>query len=312
MHRLSAAFEGGAHHLDGLEVAADGCKRGDLCDVRNVRRGVRLEVDRGLHHVVGADHPADSPSGHRIGLCDAVHDDALVGHLRHEGRHRRKRVGAIGEMFVDLVGDHPDAVVGGPLADGGDLLGRVHRAAGVVGRDEQQNLGARCLRALELFHRHSETHLFGGVDDDGDSARKDDGFGIGRPVRRGTDDLVTRVAQRRERDEHRVLAAIRHQHLTRLAVESAVALGLHRDRLAQFGQAGRGRVAVVLHLVAGLCRSLDDVGGRRKVRFPRAETDDVLTLGLQRLRLGVDGQRCGLCDCGEAGRNPRFCWGGHG
>ena len=45
----------------------------------------------------------------------------------------------------------------------------------------------------------------------------------------------------------------------------------------------------------------DDVRGGREVRFARPEPDDVLALGLQRLGLGVDGQRRRLRDRCEQG-----------
>ena len=91
---------------------------------------------------VGPDHPAHPPAGHGVGLGHAVHDDARVGQLGHERRHRGELVVAVGEVLVDLVGDHPDAVLDRPPADGLDLVGRVDGAARVVGRHEQQHLRA--------------------------------------------------------------------------------------------------------------------------------------------------------------------------
>ena len=73
---VPAALERGAHLGDGVEVAADGRERGALRDVRDVRRRVRLQVDRGGDDVARADHPADAPSRHRVRLGDAVQDDA--------------------------------------------------------------------------------------------------------------------------------------------------------------------------------------------------------------------------------------------
>jgi hypothetical protein len=62
-------------------------------------------------------------------------------------------------------------------------------------------------------------------------------------------------------------------------------------------------------MVAGVAGRLDggddDVLGRGEVGLTGAEPDDVLSLGLQRLRPGVDGERRRLCDRGCPLRNAR-------
>ncbi len=174
-----------------------------------------LEVGRRLDHVVRADHPADAPPGHRVGLGDTVDDDALVGEVGHERRHRRELVRTVREVLVDLVGDHPDPVLDRPLADRFDGGRRIHRTRRVVGADEQQDLRARCTRRVELLDRDLEAALGVGVDHDRDAAGQRDRLRIRRPVRRGADDLVARIAQRGERRVHRVLAAVGDEHLRR-------------------------------------------------------------------------------------------------
>ena len=84
------------------------------------------------------------------------------------------------------------------------------------------------------------------------------------------------------------------------AVEAGVPLGLGGDGLPQLGQAGGGRVAVVLRVAAGRDGRLDDVLRGREVRLAGAEADDVLARGLQRLGLGVDGQGGRLGDGADA------------
>src|SRR2546430_11640443 len=49
----------------------------------------------------------------------------------------------VGQVLVDLIGDHPDAVLDRPAADRLDLLRRVDRAGRVGRRAVQQRLGAR-------------------------------------------------------------------------------------------------------------------------------------------------------------------------
>ena len=148
---LAAPVEGDLHLLHRGQVAADRGERGPLGDVGDVGGGVRLQVGGGLDQVGRADHPADPPAGHRVGLGDAVDDDAVVGEERAEHRHRAGVDAVVDEVLVDLVGQHPQLVVLDPLADGPDLVGGVDGAGGVGRRDEQQHLGALGARGLELL-----------------------------------------------------------------------------------------------------------------------------------------------------------------
>ena len=110
-------------------------------------------------------------------------------------------------------------------------------------------------------------------------------FGIGGPVRRGQDDLVAGVEQRLERVVDRVLPAVGHDDLARFDHVARVAGGLRRDRGAQLGEPGRGRVLVVARVGTRSGGRVDDVRRRREVGLAGTEADDVLARGLQRLRL---------------------------
>ncbi len=136
--------------LDGGQVPAHRCQRGHLGDVGDVRGRVRLQVGRCLDDVVGADHPADPPAGHRVGLGDAVDHDAAVGEVGHEDRHGGELRVAVDQMLVDLVRDDPEAVLKGPFTDRLDLGGRVHGAGGVGGGHEDEHLGALGAGRLQL------------------------------------------------------------------------------------------------------------------------------------------------------------------
>ena len=114
---------------------------------------MRLQVGGALDDVLRADHPANPPAGHGVGLGDAVDDDAAVGDLGHERGHRREGGVAVDEVLVDLVGHDPEPVLDGPAPDRLDLLGRVDRAGRVRGRDEDEHLGARGAGRLELLDR---------------------------------------------------------------------------------------------------------------------------------------------------------------
>src|SRR5690606_21241059 len=83
-------------------------------------------------------------------------------------------------------------------------------------------------------------------------------------------------------------------------LEPAVAAGLLGDRLAQRGQASGGRVAVVLGVEHGGGCCLHDVLRSAEVGLTRRVADDGSALGLQRFGLGVDLERCGLCDGGDS------------
>ena len=172
----------------------------------------------GLDHVVRADHPADPPARHRVGLGDAVEDDALLARGRARAwRIERELVRAVGQVLVDLVGDHPHAALDGPLADRLGLGRRVHRAGRVVGADEQDRLGAVGVRRFELVDGDLEVGLVVGVDHHRRAVGERDRLGVGGPVRRRADHLVARVAEHGERREHGVLAAVGDEHLPALA-----------------------------------------------------------------------------------------------
>ena len=181
------------------------------------------------------------------------------------------------------------------------LLGCVHRAGRVRGGHEEQHLGAVGARRLELLDR-DEVALVGAREDvDLTAARELDGLGVRGPVRRGHEHLVALVEQHLERLVHGLLAAVGDDDLAGADLEAGVAQGLRRDRLAQLGQARRGRVAVVPRVARGHEGGLDDVIGRGEVGLACRVRDDRATLGLEGLRLGVDLERRGLGDGGDTG-----------
>ena len=96
------------------------------------------------------------------------------------------------------------------------------------------------------------------------------------------------------------------QDLARTAADQGAGEGC--SILAEAQAAGRGRWGRRWQGRAGqslLFTVLLDVKGRSASTLPlllglaSAEADDILTLRLQRLGLGVDGQGCGFRDCGE-------------
>src|SRR6185312_14497420 len=82
---------------------------------------------------------------------------------------------------------------------------------------------------------------------------------------------------------------------------------LRGDRLPQFGQAGRRRVAEVVLVAQGLGRGIHDELRRGEVRLAGGVRDDGLALGLQGLRLRVDLESRRLGDRGQfAGQGCAF------
>ena len=121
---LAAAVEGGAHLGDrgrGRRTPRPARRAGDTLATFDV--AWRLEVGGRLDDVGRADHPPDPPAGHGVGLGHAVEHDAAC--RRSSGTSagiERELVVAVGEVLVDLVGDHPDAVLDGPAPDRLDLV----------------------------------------------------------------------------------------------------------------------------------------------------------------------------------------------
>ena len=193
----------------------------------------------------------------------------------------------------------------------GDLVRRVDRPGRVGRRHEEQDLGPVGARRLQVRHRGQVAGVLVGQHRPHHAARQRDGLGVGRPVGGGHQDLVARVEQGGERLVHRLLAAVGHQHLAGFHPVARVPSGLGRDRLAELGQAGGGGVLVETRLLARPLGGLDDVTGRREVRLPGAEADDRPARRLQRLGLGVHGQRGGFGDsgdaCGDSGWHGLHC-----
>ena len=222
---------------------------------------------------------------------------AISGVCDRDGRELRV---AVDQVLVDLVGDHPQVVGRGPPADLGDLLRRVHRAGRVGRRHEQQQLGPAGAGRLQVLDAGQVAGALIGQDRPDDAAREGDGLGVGGPVRGRHQHLVARVEQGGERLVHGLLAAVGDQDLAGLDLVAGISRGLGRDRRPELGQAGRGGVLVEPRLGARALRGLDDVAGGREVRFAGPEADDRPARRLERLGLGVHGQRGGFGDSGDA------------
>jgi hypothetical protein len=207
---------------------------------------------------------------------------------------------AVDEMFVDLVGDDPDVVLHGPLADGFDLVSRIDSAGRVRRRHEHERLGLVCASSFELVDRRPEAVGRGGEHRHGDTASEGDGLRIRGPIGSREDHFVAGVQQRGEGVVDRMLAAVGHQDVGRRALEAAVAQGLGGKCFLELGLAADGAVFVVDRVAAGFDRGLDDVGRRREVGLTGAEADDVLACCPKGLCLVGNGKGCRRGDGADA------------
>ena len=221
----------------------------------------------------GPTPPTYTPSRHRIRLGDAVHDQGSRGQIRHglpEGRE-----GDVVEMRVDLVDEDQDArVTLQHPRESVQFLGRVDRPRGIGGRVQHDPPCRRRDRRVQPLRRDLESLGHRAGHDDGGPAGQADDVGVAGPVGSRHDHLLPGV----ERGEHGVrddlLGAGRHDDLR---AGHPAAIG---DRVAQGGRA-EGRGVAGLPGQRGPMRRLDDVGGRREVRLPGGQGDDIAPLGAQ-------------------------------
>ena len=254
---------------------------------------MRLQGRRRGGHRGRGDDPADAPSGHGVGLGDAVDHHAALGGGGGDHRKRHVLVIVVGEVLVDLVGHHPDAVLGRPVPDRRDLLRGVHAACGVGRGDEYQQLGARRPRRFQLLDRDAVAAVHAGVHDHRSRSGQCHRLGVAGPVRSGQDDLVAGIQQCQQGVVDGVLATRGDDHLLRRDIEAGVPQRLGGNGLAQLRKPRRRGVAVVAVLTAGSDRGLHDVRRRREVGLSGTEADNRLPRCAQRLGFGVgaDGGR---------------------
>ena len=136
-------------------------------------------------------------------------------------------------MLVDLIGDYPQTVVGGPGADCLNFRGGVDGAGWIRGRDEYEHRRSGRPSCFQLFDGCAVARRFVGGNLHWDTARKGDRLRIGRPIGRGEQHLIARIQQGCEGVVESLLAAIRDKHLIGSDLPSRIAERLLGDRLLQ-------------------------------------------------------------------------------
>ena len=213
---------------------------------------------------------ADAPSGHAVGLREPVHRQGTRVQIGRDLRHRRKRLVAVDDVLVDVVGEHPNVRVAAQhLGEPFQILRRVERAGRVAGIVEDQPLRLRGECPLELLGRQPERVRPRGRDHHRRTAREQHHVGVAHPERRGDDDLVVGVERRGEGVVDDLLAAVAHQHLVGGIAQCVLAIELAADGLAQLGDAGERRVFRLPLDDGAHRRDLDVVRGVEVPALPR-------------------------------------------
>jgi hypothetical protein len=177
-----------------------------------------------------------------------------------------------GEVLVDLVGDDDEVVFDREPGDAGPLLRVEDHAGRVVRAVQQHHLGTRRDQAGQAVEVDAEV---GRAQGDGHShaAGHLEAGDVGVVVRLEAEHLVAGVDEGQQRCGDRLGRAGRHENLARRVVLEAVEAALMvRDRIAQLGDPGAGRVLVS----AGPQRvhgSVDDHGRAVGVGESLAEID---------------------------------------
>ena len=193
-------------------------------------------------------------------------------------------------MLVHIVGHHVHVrMLHQHVGERLELGARIGSATRVGRRVEQNPLGLRRDRTLELLRRHLEAARHAGDDFHRLAAGEQHHFGIAHPIRRRDDHFIAGVQRRHERVVQHLLAAGANGDLARLVVEPVLALELLDDRVLELGDAVDVRVFRSLSAFDRLDRRLLDVVGRVKIRLAGTKADHVAAGQFERARLVRDG-----------------------
>ena len=299
-HDRPALVEFGDHGGDRILRAGERREPGVLRRRVDARPGVDGELADVVVETLRPHRIAHAPPGHGVGLRPAVEQDQPVADLGI-GEQRDVREPVVGHLPVDLVGEDRDVGKARQPFDqrvdlrlGGDAAGRVGRRI----EDDQPRLGRD--QVQRFLGREGEAVLFADRDRHGPRAGELDHRAIDRKSGIGIEDVGAGLAEHQDRREHGDLAARHDHHEVGRHLDAEAPVDVGGDRLAQFLDAGRRRVAVVA-VAQRLHRRLDDVLGRAEIGLADAEVDDVAAGSRQLGGAGENRERVLLADPVEAG-----------
>ncbi len=241
---------------------------------------------------------ADPPTGHRIGLGNAVHGQCALVQFRNHRGEGLEFDGPVGEHFVNVIGQHQHLRMSfEDCAQTRQVHRAVHHPGGIRGRVEQQPACSRCDRLLQCLRSEPKPLLWFGVHKHRLPAKQANNVRVADPIRCRNDDLIVCVQCGHHHIENDLLAAHSNQHLIRRVVQPVVPLELCGNRLPQLRNALRCRVACFAP-VDGTFRGIPDVLRGLKIRFACCEGNDVPALGLEFPCPGADR---------HGGRDPDLC-----
>ena len=236
---------------------------------------VALEPRERVDQLLVADHEADAPAGHVVGLREREELDGDIfgaGNLKDAGR----LVAVEGDVGVGEVLDEPEAVLAGERDEAREerqldaLCGRVRREV------DDERLGARRHARDDLFKLREKAFLV--VDGNADDVRAGDdrAVNVDGVAGVGNEHGVARVEDGETEVGDALFGADGDDGLgVGVEIDVVARLVPVADGLAQARNAAGDRVAVRRGLPDRLNQLVDDVGGRGAVGIAHAEVDDV-------------------------------------
>ena len=185
---------------------------------------------------------------------------------------------AVGQLGIDLIGDHHDLRVPQHLGQSLQVLPLHNAAGGVGGEGQHQRLGAGGNGGLQLLRRQAELVLCLQLHIDRDTPRHLGERSVADKGWDGDDNLVPRVQQHPQGEIQRLAAPYCDQDLAGVVVfQAEPAVQIAGDLPPQLRHARVGGIFGVPPL-QGIDTRISDVPGCHKVGFPDAQGNGVLHL----------------------------------
>ena len=285
---LAAAVEGLVHLVDGVEGARDSFKCCQLGDVVDVRGHVRLQIGCRLGDVGGGNHPAHAPAGHGVGLGHTVENDGVLSQGGHSLDDGGEGHAVVGEVLINFIGEHDDALLQRPLANSLGFFGGIDRTGGVRGGYKNQGLGGGGVGCLQ--HVGGDLVFLVGSREDLDrvAASQADSLGVGSPVGGGQQHIVALINDGGKGLVDGLLAAVGHDDLGGVNIDTGITLGLLNDCLLEGGQACGLGVAEVGGVLESLAGGVHNVVGGGEVGLARTKANHRASLRLEGLSFSVN------------------------